>query len=125
MSSLRSLVKSSDASGIPKDTNNQQTLNGIACKNEYERIPRDRFSLQMTRSRPRRHSVTRASTSPSVHATASCHCRDILATSLGTLRRGIKRCANTLTLLGTQEITSPPPFANDYNAPRATSSGDW
>src|SRR6266851_519835 len=56
---------------------------------------------------------------------ASCHCRDILATSPGTLRRGIKRCANTLTLLRTPGITSPPPFANDSNAPRTTSSGDW
>src|SRR5882762_7330023 len=56
---------------------------------------------------------------------ASCHCRDILAISLGTVRRGIKRCANTLTLLRTPGITSPPPFANDSNAPRTTSSGDW
>src|SRR5260370_42505721 len=52
------------------------------------------------------------------------HCRDILATSVGTARRGIKRCAKTLSLFTKPGMTSPPPFANDSKAARTTSSGD-
>ena len=53
------------------------------------------------------------------------HCRDILATSAGTARRGIRRCAKIVSLFTKPGITSPPPLAKDSNASLTTFSGDW
>src|SRR6266513_2147844 len=54
-----------------------------------------------------------------------CHAFDSFATNLGTILRGIKRCANTLNLLITPGTARPPPLARTRSVSSTTCSVLW
>jgi len=128
--SQRSLVrKASDAWGKQNDTRNQRDHNLNCCaKHTSGFLEANQSSkIRLLHTLPTRETTLRSRQRVPVILSRSpqSHCCDILATSAGTARRGIKRCAKMLSLFTKPGITSPPPLANDSNASLTTFSGDW